>query len=160
MKPKLKKKFMTKKDLIVMLTLNIILALYIIIIGVVMGTNTIDGTTHDMFIFGWKTPTGLVLLIMFLLEIISTITFQLRIYLTSINRIQTAATIGAMSWLIAGVQGMILINGTLIGMNDLVAFSIKLLPVGIATYLGIYFNYIFSKRIELKKKVEQDGLSR
>lgn len=81
------------------------------------------------------------LVMMLVLELLSTTTFQLRLWLTSKDKISQAAGVGATSWMIAGLQGILLIGGS----NDSIQFLIKMLPVGIATYTGIYMNNLIYK---------------
>lgn len=87
----------------------------------------IDVKTHPVFI----------LTIMFIFELISTFTFQARIKLTQKSKYKLAALIGAISWMVAGLQGLVLINGDIDGMNNITTFFIKMPPVMIATFNGI-----------------------
>lgn len=93
----------------------------------------------------WKLHPTIIFMIMFIFEIMSTITFQLRIWLTQKNKISLAALIGASSWLIAGFQGIMLINGSIDGISDIFTFLLKIPPVFIATFNGILFNTYFKK---------------
>lgn len=122
---------------------NILLLLYCITIGIY---------AHDAgwtaYLLGFKTEVITILITMFCFELTSTITFQLRIWLTSKNKITPAALLGASSWLIAGIQGLLLINGTIDPLNEISTFFIKMPPVFVATFSGILINNIFLRRVK------------
>ena len=100
---------------------------------------------HEGFLMDWKVHPVIIFLVMFFFEIISTITFQLRIWLTQNNKIKLAALVGASSWLIAGFQGILLVNGSITGINEICTFLLKIPPVFIATFNGILINSYFRK---------------
>ena len=81
---------------------------------------------------------GVTLLIMFILEIISTLTFQARILLTAkkdkLKYQWIIPAIACFSWFIASMEGLILINDS----DTIIKFIIKFVPVGVATFLGVY----------------------
>lgn len=133
------------KDRQLIIFVNILLLIYIITIGTIAVFNN-----WYMEILGFKNVWLIwVLLIMFIFELLSTITFQLRIYLTGKNKIRTAAILGAFSWLIAGLQGMILINGSINGIHDALTFIIKAPPISVATFSGILINNIYKQKGKL-----------
>lgn len=123
---------------------NLILLIYIVIIGAFGYINNWNAN-----LLGNNTHLFVLLIIMFVFELLSTITFQIRIWLTSKDRIIWAAIIGSISWMIAGFQGLLLINGSINGLNDAATFFIKMPPVLIATFIGILTNYYISKRKEV-----------
>lgn len=125
------------KDKWLILVVNIVLLIYIVVIGSV-------GFVYNWKcqILGGKVDLIVLLILMFIFELISTITFQLRIWLTSKSKIRYAATIGAFSWLIAGLQGLFLINGSIEHVNEAATFFIKMPPVFIATFTGIITNNV------------------
>ena len=100
---------------------------------------------HDAYLMDWKVHTTIIFLIMFFFEIISTITFQARIFFTQRNKIKIAALLGASSWLIAGFQGILLVNGSITGISEMGTFLLKIPPVFIATFNGILINSYFRK---------------
>lgn len=119
---------------------QIVLLIYIIAIGVYGTTNNIKA-----HLLSYKVDLWVMLLTMFILELGSTLSFQTRIWLTSKERIILAAFIGGLSWLIAGGQGLILINGSIGNFNELITFLIKIPPVFIATFSGILINNFYRK---------------
>lgn len=122
----------------ILILTNIVLLIYLII-------TTIFLWNHDAYLMDWKVHPTIVFLIMFLFEIISTITFQLRIFFTQRNKIKIAALLGASSWLIAGFQGILLVNGSITGISEMGTFLLKIPPVFIATFNGILINSYFRK---------------
>lgn len=101
--------------------------------------------------FGKQVNIAFVLLIMFILELGSTLTFQLRLKLTAKfeddpvkNRIYHiwVPIIAGLSWLIAGIQGVLLIGGT----ETFIDFLLKMPPVFIATFNGVYLNMLTKKK--------------
>lgn len=117
---------------------HLILITYLVITMIFLRNNT-------GYLMDWKVHPTIIFMIMFIFEIMSTITFQLRIWLTQKNKIRLAALIGASSWLIAGFQGILLINGSIEGINELFTFLLKIPPVFIATFNGILINSYFKK---------------
>ena len=80
---------------------------------------------------------------MFIFELISTLTFQLRIKLTSIfektkePKLQFIIPIVAVfSWLVAGFQGVLFINNN----ENIYTFLLKIPPISFATFLGVFLN--------------------
>lgn len=147
----MKKKKINKKIILHIVFPQLIVLIYFIafiILYFMLGKNAEPNTNHYNYFGYWnffndkdKIMVPAFLTIMFGLELLSTITFQLRLWLTSKDKISAAASIGATSWMIAGLQGILLIGGS----NDSIQFLIKMLPVGIATYIGIYTNNIIYK---------------
>lgn len=87
------------------------------------------------------------LFVVYLSELFSTITFQLRIYWTAKNKFYYAATIGAISW-ISGLSGIMIsfVSGLLLKPNaqpedlviaQLIWFALTMIPIGMATFQGI-----------------------
>lgn len=148
----------TKIKMILNVTIpQLLIAIYILIFTVLFFTKGQHApiNSNDYILFGYwdffeSTPMPLpaFLSIMFLLELLSTITFQLRMWLTGKDKITTAAMIGSISWLIAGTQAMLLVGGG----NSPFQFLIKMLPIGVATYIGIYMNYLIYKSNIFKNK--------
>lgn len=147
----MKKKKINKKIILHIILPQIIVLFYFITfltLYLVLGKNAkIDSNNYNYFGY-WnffndkdKIPIPAFLAIMFFLELLSTTTFQLRLWLTGKDKISAAASVGATSWMIAGLQGILLIGGS----NDSIQFLIKMLPVAIATYIGIYTNNIIYK---------------
>ena len=99
---------MNNKELILFLLLNFFLIIYLLIIGITFKQNNLY-----MEIYTTKMDVYIVLIIMFFLELFSTLTFSLRIYFTSKEKFNEAAMIGTMSWLIAGMQGILFISGNI-----------------------------------------------
>ena len=129
---------MNKKDLILFLLLNFFLIIYLLIIGITFKINNLY-----MEIYTTKMDVYIVLIIMFFLELFSTLTFSSRIYFTSKEKFNQAAIIGTMSWLIAGMQGILFISGNInfnIENGFLFTFLVKAPIIAISTYIGIYFN--------------------
>ena len=144
----------TKKDKLLMLVLHALLLIYIIIIGVVYvekGFNMSIGGTSGIWSWG-------MLVAMFILELLSTLTFTLRIYYTD-KKFNLAAMFGTLSWIIAGLQGLLFITGDIDfgtylfvdpvtgpeykyihSANFVYSFLTKIPVIGLATYGGIYFN--------------------
>lgn len=126
------------KNKYILLLTNIILFIYLLITMFLLRHNT-------AYLMDWKVHPTIIFLIMFLFEIISTITFQARIFFTQRNKIKIAALLGASSWLIAGFQGILLVNGSISGISEMVTFLLKIPPVFIATFNGILINSYFRK---------------
>lgn len=109
---------------------NILLGLTIALISVF--------TDYTSKLFDTTVNIGVTLVIMFVLEIISTLTFQARILLTSkkdkIKYQWIIPAIACFSWFIASLEGLILINDS----DTIIKFVIKFIPVGVATFLGVY----------------------
>ena len=117
---------------------NIILFIYLLITMFLL-------RHQDAYLMDWKVHPTIIFLIMFCFEIISTITFQARIFFTQRNKIKIAAMLGASSWLIAGFQGILLVNGSISGISEMGTFLLKIPPVFIATFNGILINSYFRK---------------
>lgn len=101
-----------------------------------------------VWVTNWKT-----LLLMFIFELLSTFTFQTRIWFTSKGKIILASFIGGLSWIIAGTQGMLLITESF-GFEKWVDFAIKLPIVFNATVVGILLTHL---NIRKNKKDEMNG---
>lgn len=121
------------------LILQIVLIAYLIVFSIISAY--FDKTFLRGNIFGKEVNIGWVLLIMCILEFISTFTFQLRMKLTAdfeINQkkklIWIVPLIAGFSWCVAGIQGIVLIGDS----DDLYKTIIKLFPVFIATFNGVY----------------------
>lgn len=110
--------------------LNVVLLIFILLISFL--TN-ITGRLFDTTV-----NIGVILIIMYILEILSTLTFQTRILLTSkkdkLKYNWIIPAIATLSWLIASLEGLILINDS----DTIIKFIIKFVPVGVATFLGVY----------------------
>lgn len=133
-----------KKTYLIIGTLNILLLIYLIVIGIIS-----YHSGWKAYILSYKVDLVWLLLIMFIFELLSTITFQFRIWLTSRDKITLAAFIGGLSWLIAGIQGLLLINGTIEPFNnDLISFVFKIPSVFVATVSGILINTIIKRYLE------------
>lgn len=144
---------MNKKDLILFLLLNFFLIIYLLIIGITFKQNNLY-----MEIYTTKMDVYIVLIIMFFLELFSTLTFSLRIYFTSKEKFNEAAMIGTMSWLIAGMQGILFISGNInfnIENGFLFTFLVKAPIIAISTYTGIYFNLKYTKIFLENRKQKQ-----
>lgn len=126
------------KNKYILLITNLILFIYLIITMILL-------RDHSAYLMDWKVHPTIIFLIMFLFEIISTITFQARIFFTQRNKIKIAALLGASSWLIAGFQGILLVNGSISGISEMGTFLLKIPPVFIATFNGILINSYFRK---------------
>ena len=122
----------------ILILTNIILLIYLIITMILLWN-------HKGFLMDWEVHPTIIFLIMFCFEIISTITFQARIFFTQRNKIKIAALLGASSWLIAGFQGILLVNGSITGISEMGTFLLKIPPVFIATFNGILINSYFRK---------------
>ena len=122
----------------ILILTNIILFIYLLITMFLL-------RYHDAYLMDWKVHPTIIFLIMFCFEIISTITFQARIFFTQRNKIKIAALLGASSWLIAGFQGILLVNGSITGISEMGTFLLKIPPVFIATFNGILINSYFRK---------------
>lgn len=122
----------------ILILTNIVLFIYLLITMFLL-------RDHDAYLMDWKVHPTIIFLIMFCFEIISTITFQLRIFFTQRNKIKIAALLGASSWLIAGFQGILLVNGSITGISEMGTFLLKIPPVFIATFNGILINSYFRK---------------
>lgn len=122
----------------ILILTNIILFIYLLITMFLL-------RDHDAYLMDWKVHPTIIFLIMFCFEIISTITFQARIFFTQRNKIKIAALLGASSWLIAGFQGILLVNGSITGISEMGTFLLKIPPVFIATFNGILINSYFRK---------------
>ena len=145
---------MNKKDLILFLLLNFFLIIYLLIIGITFKQNNLY-----MEIYTTKMDVYIVLIIMFFLELFSTLTFSLRIYFTSKEKFNEAAMIGTMSWLIAGMQGILFISGNInfnIENGFLFTFLVKAPIIAISTYTGIYFNLKYTKIFFENRKQKQN----
>ena len=145
---------MNKKDLILFLLLNFFLIIYLLIIGITFKQNNLY-----MEIYTTKMDVYIVLIIMFFLELFSTLTFSLRIYFTSKEKFNEAAMIGTMSWLIAGMQGILFISGNInfnIENGFLFRFLVKGRIIAISTYTGIYFNLKYTKIFLENRKQKQN----
>lgn len=145
---------MNKKDLILFLLLNFFLIIYLLIIGITFKQNNLY-----MEIYTTKMDVYIVLIIMFFLELFSTLTFSLRIYFTSKEKFNEAAMIGTMSWLIAGMQGILFISGNInfnIENGFLFTFLVKAPIIAISTYTGIYFNLKYTKIYLENRKQKQN----
>lgn len=142
------------KDLVLFLILNFFLIIYLLIIGITFKQNNLY-----MEIYTTKMDVYIVLIIMFFLELFSTLTFSLRIYFTSKEKFNEAAMIGTMSWLIAGMQGILFISGNInfnIENGFLFTFLVKAPIIAISTYTGIYFNLKYTKIFLENRKQEQN----
>lgn len=139
-------KFKQNKSKWLILIANILLLIYTIIIGVIGIKN---GWKADLV--GNKVEMIVILIVMFIFELLSTLTFQTRIWLTSKEKITIAAFVGAFSWMIAGFQGLLLINGTITGLSDIATFFVKMPSVFTATFVGILTNDIISKKAKQKE---------
>lgn len=142
------------KDLVLFLILNFFLIIYLLIIGITFKQNNLY-----MEIYTTKMDVYIVLIIMFFLELFSTLTFSLRIYFTSKEKFNEAAMIGTMSWLIAGMQGILFISGNInfnIENGFLFTFLVKAPIIAISTYLGIYFNLKYTKIFLENRKQKQN----
>ena len=126
------------KNKYILILTNIILFIYLLITMFLL-------RNHDAYLMDWKVHPTIIFLIMFCFEIISTITFQARIFFTQRNKIKIAAMLGASSWLIAGFQGILLVNGSISGISEMGTFLLKIPPVFIATFNGILINSYFRK---------------
>ena len=122
----------------ILILTNIILLIYLLITMFLL-------RHYDAYLMDWKVHPTIIFLIMFCFEIISTITFQARIFFTQRNKIKIAALLGASSWLIAGFQGILLVNGSITGISEMGTFLLKIPPVFIATFNGILINSYFRK---------------
>lgn len=122
----------------ILILTNIILLIYLIITMILLWN-------HKGFLMDWEVHPTIIFIVMFIFEILSTITFQLRIWLTQNNKIKLAALVGASSWLIAGFQGILLVNGSISGISEICTFLLKIPPVFIATFNGILINSYFRK---------------
>ena len=122
----------------ILILTNILLFIYLLITMFLL-------RRHDAYLMDWKVHPTIIFLIMFCFEIISTITFQARIFFTQRNKIKIAALLGASSWLIAGFQGILLVNGSISGISEMGTFLLKIPPVFIATFNGILINSYFRK---------------
>ena len=145
---------MNKKDLILFLLLNFFLIIYLLIIGITFKQNNLY-----MEIYTTKMDVYIVLIIMFFLELFSTLTFSLRLYFTSKEKFNEAAMIGTMSWLIAGMQGILFISGNInfnIENGFLFTFLVKAPIIAISTYTGIYFNLKYTKIFLENRKQKQN----
>ncbi len=142
------KKRKLNKYFLLILSANLILITYTIIIGIVGWK--LDWESN---IIGSRTPVVAILIIMFTFELLSTVTFQFRIWLTSKDKIIAAAFVGSISWCIAGLQGLLLINGDITHLNEVQTFFVKMPPVLIATFVGILTNHTIKLMME-KKRVE------
>lgn len=145
---------MNKKDLILFLLLNFFLIIYLLIIGITFKQNNLY-----MEIYTTKMDVYIVLIIMFFLELFSTLTFSSRIYFTSKEKFNQAAIIGTMSWLIAGMQGILFISGNInfnIENGFLFTFLVKAPIIAISTYIGIYFNLKYTKIFLENRKQKQN----
>jgi hypothetical protein len=129
----------TKKDRLLMLVLHAVLVMYIAVVGIIYKEQNFYMT------FNGSEPLSVwyMLIVMFLLELLSTLTFTLRIYYTD-KSFKLAAVFGTLSWIIAGFQGIIFITGDInFGINSLsflYSFLTKIPVIGLATFGGIYFN--------------------
>lgn len=131
----------SKRTTLIMLATHFVLLSYILIISIL--ADKINATWLLGVLFNKQVNIGWVLLLMTILELLSTLTFQLRILFSAkFNKIKTfklrllVATIAGVSWLIAGVQGIVLIGDS----DNLAKTLIKLLPVFIATFNGVYIS--------------------
>ncbi len=130
---------------------NILLAIYIAIIGII---GYYRHWTSN--IWSAKAEVVWILIVMFIFELLSTITFQVRIWLTSKDKITLAAIVGSISWCIAGLQGLLLINGDISGLNEIQTFFVKMPSVLIATFVGILANYTIKGYYDHKKEQERN----
>lgn len=133
-----------------------ILLLYIMIIFYI----TTQNISMDIDMFGKPVSLWVVLLIMYLLELLSTFTFQLRMKLTADYEltknkklIEGIPLIAGVSWMIAGFQGIIFLTGGLYttelisqDIDNLTLAFLKLVPVFIATYNGVYTTLIIKTK--------------
>ena len=145
---------MNKKDLILFLLLNFFLIIYLLIIGITFKQNNLY-----MEIYTTKMDVYIVLIIMFFLELFPTWTFSLRIYHTTQEKFTEAAMIGTMTWLIAGMQGILFISGNInfnIENGFLFTFLVKAPIIAISTYTGIYFNLKYTKIFLENRKQKQN----
>lgn len=112
---------------------TILLTIYLLLVGLFYPYKT---TLINIQVDLW-----IVLLIMVIFELLSTITFQLRIIYTQ-KYIESkkehyrflASGIAAISWIIAGCLGILLINGN----DSLTSALLKFVPVAIATFNGVF----------------------
>lgn len=142
------------KDLILFLILNFFLITYLLIVGITFKFNNLY-----MEIYTTKLDVWIVLLVMFFLELLSTLTFSTRIYFTSKEKFNEAAIIGTISWLVAGMQGILFISGNInfnIENGFLFTFLVKAPIIAISTYTGIYFNLKYTKIFLENRKQEQN----
>lgn len=142
------------KDLILFLILNFFLITYLLIVGITFKFNNLY-----MEIYTTKLDVWIVLLVMFFLELLSTLTFSTRIYFTSKEKFNEAAIIGTISWLVAGMQGILFISGNInfnIENGFLFTFLVKAPIIAISTYTGIYFNLKYTKIFLENRKQKQN----
>lgn len=142
------------KDLILFLILNFFLITYLLIVGITFKFNNLY-----MEIYTTKLDVWIVLLVMFFLELLSTLTFSTRIYFTSKEKFNEAAIIGTISWLVAGMQGILFISGNInfnIENGFLFTFLVKAPIIAISTYTGIYFNLKYTKIYLENRKQKQN----
>ena len=125
----------------ILILTNIILLIYLIITMIMLWN-------HKGFLMDWEVHPTIIFIVMFIFEILSTISFQLRIWLTQNNKIKLAALVGASSWLIAGFQGILLVNGSISEISEICTFLLKIPPVFIATFNGILINSYFYKGVK------------
>lgn len=131
---------------------NILLLIYVIIMGC-LG----DKYDWNLNLAGTNVSLGVVLLIMFILELLSTITFQTRIWLTSKDKIKLAAFIGALSWMIAGFQGLLVISENITHLDNVASFFIKMPPVLVATFVGILSTSYVNKIMKQKESTKNEN---
>lgn len=137
------KKYNVKTKWLILIA-NILLVIYIIVIGSIGIINNWKAN-----LVGNQVEMIVILIVMFIFELLSTLTFQTRIWLTSKEKITFAAFVGAISWMIAGFQGLLLINGSINGLSDVATFFVKMPSVLTATFVGILTNDIISKKTKL-----------
>lgn len=136
-----------------LLITHIMLILYITMMGVLSIYKIMN-----VEMFGWEVPLWSILIIMYILELMSTFTFQLRIKLTSDYEIkgnkkliEYIPLIAGASWMIAGFQGIIFLTvGLTVNsqISEIELAIIKLVPVFLATYNGVYTTLITKKKKE------------
>lgn len=106
----------------------------------------------------WRAPLWSIVILTYIFELTSTLTFQLRMKLTSKYEvghnkklIELIPLIAAFSWGVAGISGIIFFTSTPY-MNGAAAYDeallvniLKLTPIFIATYNGVYTTLILKK---------------
>lgn len=143
---------MKNKNVLFLLSTNIVLFIYVGIFFIVGELN--PSPVFTGVLFNKTINLGWVLLIMCILELMSTLTFQIRINLTARYEItqnqklkMVVPFFAGFSWIIAGLQAIVLIGDS----SDLIKTVIKLLPVFIATVNGVYISLMWKDK-QLKSK--------
>ena len=148
-----------KKLWIRLMITHFILLLYILATAI----TSYQGYVMKIDMFGTPIDLWIVLMIMYVLELLSTFTFQLRIKLTSdyeISKdnklIEIVPIIAGVSWMVSGFQGIIFLTalldeGSANDINDLGLAFLKLVPVFIATYNGVYSTMTLKRNTKKKE---------